>query len=77
MPTADNLNDMSWSERRRLEQQHFNALREASQARINAERAASSCDNVPELARATFAVPAPTTNAETGSLFEPSHWSAP
>ncbi|MDB4892191.1 MAG: hypothetical protein JWL61_4046 [Gemmatimonadetes bacterium] len=34
-PTADNLNEMTWSERRRLDQEHFNALRAASQEQIN------------------------------------------
>lgn len=83
--TADNLNDMTWQERRRLDQREFNANRDSAQEHANANiaRATSqeriteqlrrggmlstaeagasfgppSCDNIPEMAQATFAAP--------------------
>jgi hypothetical protein len=35
MPTADNLTEMTWSDRRREEQRHFAALKEAATKRID------------------------------------------
>ena len=37
MPTADFLNEMSWSDRRRLEQRHFAAQKAASTEQLAAD----------------------------------------